>query len=35
MKIKVSDKAKEMIKKTIDEKNIIEPNIRIYISGIG
>jgi len=35
MKIKVSNKAKEMIQKTIDEKNITEPNIRIYISGIG
>lgn len=35
MKIKISDIAKEMIKKTVEDKKINNPNIRIYISGMG
>jgi len=35
MKIKVTDKASEIIKKTIKDKKPNESKIRIYISGYG
>lgn len=35
MNIKITDKAKEMIKKTLDDQNISDPVVRIYIAGLG
>lgn len=35
MKISVTDKASEMIKKSIKDKEIKDTNVRIYISGMG
>jgi Fe-S cluster assembly iron-binding protein IscA len=35
MNINITDKAKEMIKKTLNDKKINDPVIRIYIAGIG
>jgi Fe-S cluster assembly iron-binding protein IscA len=35
MNINITDKAKEMIKKTIGNQNITDPVIRIYIAGLG
>ncbi len=35
MNIKITDKAKEMIRETIDKKGVSDPVIRIYISGFG
>lgn len=35
MNINITDKAKEMIKKTLDDKKIENPVIRVYIAGMG
>ena len=35
MNIKITDKAKEMIRETIDKKGVSDPVIRIYIAGFG
>lgn len=35
MKISVSDKATEMIKRIIEDKKAESPSVRIYIQGMG
>lgn len=35
MNINITDKAKEMIKKTLEDKKIENPVIRVYIAGMG
>ncbi|SKC84959.1 hypothetical protein SAMN02194393_04316 [Maledivibacter halophilus] len=35
MNINITDKAKEMIRKSLEGKKINEPVIRIYIAGMG
>lgn len=35
MKIMITDKAKDMINKTLNEKDIKESNVRLYIKGVG
>lgn len=35
MNLNITDKAKEMIKKTLDDQNVNDPVIRIYIAGLG
>lgn len=35
MNIKVTDEAKKMIQKTIGDKDIAEPVVRVYVAGFG
>lgn len=35
MKISITDKASEMIKKTVTDKKVEDPSIRIYIKAMG
>lgn len=35
MNINITDKAKEMIKKTLEDKEIENPVVRVYIAGMG
>ncbi len=35
MNIKVTKEAKDMIKKTLEDKDIMEPVVRIYVAGFG
>lgn len=35
MNIKVTEKAKKMIKETLSDKDLVDPVIRIYVAGFG
>lgn len=35
MNINITDKAKEMIQKSLEDKKIEKPVIRVYIAGMG
>jgi len=35
MNIKITDEAKKMIKKTLSDKDLVDPVIRIYVAGFG
>lgn len=35
MNINVTKEAKNMIRKTLEDKNIIDPVVRIYVAGFG